>query len=302
MALKLLIDTDPGIDDAMAILFAARHPGIDLVGLTTVFGNVYVADATRNALALTERAGHAIPVAEGAAQPLVLPPFTPPAHIHGISGFGSLPAPVPSGRKADETAAELLCRLARENPGELVVCPVGPITNIAEAIRLDPAFSGNVAKIVIMGGACHVRGNISPFAEANTWHDPHALAEVFASGADVTMVGLDVTMKAFLDRADFDALSRQSPGDGVFLRDLSDFYLKFYNDIGFDGCALHDAMAVIACLKPEWFTIEDLPMEVVTTGEEIGRTRPRADGTGPVIHVCTDCDADAIKNYFLSVF
>ncbi|MFH5776432.1 nucleoside hydrolase [Paracoccus sp. NGMCC 1.201697] len=297
--MKLLIDTDPGIDDAMAIIFAARHPRIELVGLTTVFGNVPVEIATRNALALVEHCGLDIPVAQGAAHPLVLPPFTPPAHIHGAQGFGHLPAAQPSRRAVDETAAELMARLARENPGQITLCPIGPITNVAEALRLDPDFARNIGRIVLMGGALDAPGNITPHAEANTYHDPHALEEVLGSGADIQLIGLDVTMRAQLGAADFHALAEAAPHDGGFLNGMAGLYLDFYRSVGQPGCALHDPMAVIACLHPELFTMEETAMGVVLEGEEIGRIKriERQHRSAAAL----DCDSGAIKSLFMDV-
>ena len=300
--MKLLIDTDPGVDDAMAILFAARHPGIELVGLTSVFGNVTVAQATRNALALVERAGLSCPVAEGAGAPLVLPPFEPSAHVHGPEGFGAMPAPRPAGRALDEDAADFMIRMARDHAGELVLCPVGPITNVAEAIQRDPEFARNVKQIVFMGGALDVRGNVTPYAEANTWHDPHALDLVLGSGADVLMVGLDVTLQVLLEAGDFDRLAALCPGDGGWLRDMAGFYLDFYRSIGLTGCGLHDPMAVIACLRPDLFTIEYTPLEAVCDGDEIGRTRRSARPGRAAVGVCTDCDAAAVEALFYAPF
>lgn len=296
--MKLVIDTDPGIDDAMAILYAALDPGIELLALTTVFGNVPVETATRNALWLVERAGLDIPVAEGAGKPLHLPPFTPPQHIHGDEGFGHLPAQTPTRAASPETAAEMLCRLAREHAGELVVCPIGPITNIALALQSDPDFARNVKQIVLMGGAVDVPGNITPHAEANAYHDPHAMEIVLQSGAPVVVVGLDVTLLTLLEAADFAALAERAPHHGGFLNDISAFYLDFYRTVGHEGCALHDAMAVIAAQHPGLFRMEPAPLSAVTEGAEIGRTRRVA--TGAPVQVCLDCAADEVKALFLS--
>lgn len=296
--MKLLIDTDPGIDDAMAILFAARHPEIELIGLTTVFGNVAVGTATRNALALVEHCGLEIPVAQGAAQPMVLPPFEPPAHIHGAEGFGHRPAPSPRLAPVAEDAVQFMLRLAREMPGEITLCPVGPITNVARAIRLDPAFARNIGRIVLMGGALDAPGNISPYAEANAYHDPDAMDIVLRSGADVTMIGLDVTMRAQMDRADFAALAKAAPRDGGLLEEMAGLYLDFYASLGQPGCALHDPMAVIACVRPELFRCEDTRLGAVTSGVEAGRTIRQGPGGGRS-RVALDCDAAAIKRLFM---
>ncbi|WP_373280265.1 nucleoside hydrolase [Palleronia aestuarii] len=301
MPMKMIIDTDPGVDDAMAILYAARTPEIDLLGLTTVFGNVPIHIATRNALRLAEMAGLDIPVAEGAAAPLVRD-FVPSSRVHGAEGFGAVPALNPQREALRETAADFLCRMARDHRGEMTICAIGPITNVAEAIRRDPDFVRNVRKIVFMGGAAHVPGNITPHAEANIYHDPHALTEVLASGASVTMVGLDVTMQVLCNAEDFAALAVADPEHGGFLRDASVHYLDFYREIGQPGCGLHDPAAVIACHRPDLFETRPIQIHVVENGVEAGRTRPEAMGTVPAIEVCLGGQMDEVKALFLAAF
>lgn len=296
--MKLIIDTDPGIDDALAILYAAADPEIELLGLTTVFGNVTVEQATRNALYLVERIGRDVPVAQGAARPRVLPPITPSHHVHGPEGLGSLAAPQPRRAPLNESAAEFLCRSVREHPGDVVVCPIGPITNIAAAVEMDPSFATNVREIVVMGGALDAPGNITPFAEANTYHDPHALDVVLASGAPITMVGLDVTLKVLLTDTDFDFVAAGNKANGSFLKDISGFYLDFYRSIGLTGCGLHDPMTLIAARHPELFSSELTALGVDMDGPAIGKTR-RANGRRPV-NVLLDCNAEAIKAHFLT--
>jgi inosine-uridine nucleoside N-ribohydrolase len=295
--MKLVIDTDPGVDDAMAITFAALHPDIELLGLTTVFGNVTAAQGTRNALYLAERLGISVPVAEGADVPRALPPFEPSAHVHGPEGFGDLPAPEPTGKAIGESAAQFLSRIARENPGEIVLCPVGPMTNVAAAMDLDPDFIKNIKSIVFMGGTLDRHGNVSPFAEANTWHDPHALDVVLQSGADITMVGLDVTMSLILKADDFSHMAALNPRHGGFLQDISHFYLEFYKTVGEAGCGFHDPMTIVAALHPEMFEAESTPLAVKLDGEEVGRTY-RTSGRAPV-KVCLKLDVERVKATFM---
>jgi inosine-uridine nucleoside N-ribohydrolase len=297
---KLIIDTDPGVDDAMAIFYAAAAPDIELLGLTTIFGNVTVEMATRNALRLVEVAGLGIPVAAGEKTPLALPPFTPSFHVHGDEGFGDIPAETPKGSAISETAAEFLVRMAQEHKGELVLCPIGPLTNIAKALQLDPDFATNVKRIVLMGGSYREGGNITPHAEANIYHDPHAADVVFASGANVEMVGLDVTHRILCTSEDFATMADTAPKLGGMLQDMSHFYLEFYKSVGkFDGCSLHDPAAVIACTHPEWFTAEEVPIEVSCKGETSGETRTAKDGRKPSI-VYVKVDAEAVKQRYLA--
>ncbi|MDA7967233.1 nucleoside hydrolase, partial [Ruegeria sp.] len=159
--MKLIIDTDPGIDDALAIAYAAAAPEIDLIGLTTVFGNTHVSQSSRNARFLLDKLGLPAPVAEGAALARGADDHRPSEHVHGPEGFGDLTEIPQIGENHPLSAPEFLVEMAREHRGELVVCAVGPLTNIADAMRLDPEFAGNLNKLVIMGGAVFCPGNIT---------------------------------------------------------------------------------------------------------------------------------------------
>lgn len=298
--IKLIIDTDPGIDDAMAIFYAAAAPDIELLGLTTIFGNVTTEIATRNALRLLEAADLDLPVAQGAQAPLAMPPFTPSSHVHGAQGFGDIPAETPKGQAIKEDAADFLIRMAREHRGELVLCPIGPLTNIALAIQRDPKFVENVKSIVIMGGSFEEGGNITPHAEANIYHDPHAADVVFAAGKKVVMVGLDVTHRILCTAEDFTAIAAQSPELGGMLQKMSEFYLSFYETVGkLDGCSLHDPAAVIACTHPDLFQTRQVPIEVICEGERIGATvAAQAEGRANT-SVCMTVESQSVKNLFL---
>ncbi|MCA0994951.1 nucleoside hydrolase [Alloyangia pacifica] len=298
--MKMIIDTDPGIDDAMAILYAAAHPGIELLGLTTVFGNVTARQATRNALHLVERAGLDIPVAQGENKPLVNGPIEPSHHVHGPDGFGEVTSIDARGTKEEEGAAAFLVRIARQHRGELVLCPVGPMTNIAKAMLLDPEFAENLAGIVFMGGALDVPGNVTPHAEANAYHDPHALDLVLKSGAAIRMIGLDVTNRVLLDAADFDTLAQINPAHGPFLQEMSRFYLAFYAARGQAGCGLHDPLTVMAAVMPDLLGFIRTPVEAVLEGAEGGATR-RATHR-PTIEVATACEPELIKELFFAPF
>ncbi|WP_245709657.1 nucleoside hydrolase [Ruegeria halocynthiae] len=295
--MKLIIDTDPGIDDAMAIAYAAAAPDIELIGLTAVFGNTHVRQSSRNARYLVDRLGMNIPVAEGAPFARGESSHAPSEHVHGPEGFGDFTEIPQIGENHTLPAAEFLVEMARVHRGELVVCAVGPLTNIADAIRLDPEFSRNLCKLVIMGGAVFCRGNITEHAEANIYHDAKAADEVFAAPPPTVLVGLDVTLKTLYETADFDDLARRSRDMGGFLRDISRFYLKFYKEIGgLEGCGLHDSTAVIACTHEPMFEMVDTGLNVVLDGPEIGATR--CDPTRPLVQVCRDVDGAGVVRLF----
>ena len=298
--MKLIIDTDPGVDDAMAYFYAHAYPGIDLVALTTVFGNVTIEDATRNALWLGDLSGGREPVYQGQAVPLAIPPNPPADFVHGKHGFGDYEISAPLREREAEDASDFLVRAAREAPGEITLCAIGPLTNVARAIEKDADFVSNLAQLVIMGGALDVAGNVGPYAEANFWNDPHAADIVVnAPGAGrIVIVGLDVTSQIEFLASDFDALAETSPVAGGFLRQIGQFYMEFYKQkTGRLSCHLHDPSAVIACLEPELMDMEETGLGVVTEGEEIGDLVRRTGG-GRQCFVCVDVQVDALLDTF----
>src|SRR6266516_7784143 len=191
---KVLLDCDPGIDDALAIAFACGHPGLDMRGVTTVAGNVGLAQTTANALSVLEFAGRpGVPVAAGSPVPLLRPPIDA-RHVHGESGLGRASLPPPQARPLDVGATDLIIDTIGASPGEITLVATGPLTNLALAVRRQPALARQVADFVIMGGSA-ARGNVTPAAEFNIAADPEAAAIVFGAGWSVTMVGLDVTLQ-----------------------------------------------------------------------------------------------------------
>ncbi|GGH20192.1 Inosine-uridine nucleoside N-ribohydrolase [Cribrihabitans marinus] len=295
--MKLIIDTDPGIDDALAIAYAAAAPEIELLGLSTVFGNTQVHQSSRNARYVLHLLGLDVPVAEGAALPRGASDYHPSVAVHGAEGFGHVTEIPQIGQNHPESAAEFLVRMAREHAGELIVCAIGPLTNIADAMRLDPGFAGNLNRLVIMGGSVFNGGNVTAAAEANIYHDPVAADEVLAAGAEVTLVGLDVTLGTLYDAGDFDLLSGAAPKVGGFLREISQFYLEFYrNSVGIEGCGLHDSTAVIACTHPQLFDTVQTGLHVAQDGDEIGATR--MDSSRPDVAVCRTVAAREVIDLF----
>lgn len=297
MTIPMIIDTDPGVDDAMAILYAMADPQIELLGLTIIFGNVPQATAARNALALTELAQQDIPVAVGASKPLVQAPLPPPVEVHGIEGFGEAILPPPTRTPDPRPAHQFIAETILARPGEVVLVPVGPLTNIARALEYAPEIAGAVAQVIVMGGAVRHKGNVSPYAEANIWQDPHAAAAVLGADWPVKLVGLDVTEQVICSAADLAPMAKTSPECGAFLAKAAEFYFDFHKKTeGIDGCHLHDPSAVIAALQPELWTRESLPLAVTLDGEEAGRTRE--GGSGPKIDVCLGVDAAAVMARF----
>ena len=301
MAQKIIIDTDPGIDDAMAIHMAFADPRLEVVGLTTIFGNVTGKQATRNALSLAEMAHHPAVVAGGAATPMRREPQPPADFVHGPEGFGTCPAMSPERRADTRNAARYLVETCADAPGEIIVCAVGPLTNLAAALALDETITRSAARVVVMGGSAALHGNVTTCAEANIWNDPHAADAVFAADWDVTMVGLDVTEKTQCTPADFETIAAQSPVIGGFLNRATGFYFDFHeNKTGKRSCFMHDPSAVMAITDPELFGFENTPISVVCEGEEIGRTVTGATGRRPV-KVAMDVDSGAARRMFIEI-
>jgi len=246
MTLRCVIDCDPGVDDAMALWYGLLHPEIEIVAITTVWGNVRVETTTTNALRIVEMAGRAsIPVARGAARPLLGPEPSFTGIVHGRDGQGNTNLPAPTSRTVNETAAELLVRLAHEQPGELTLLPVGPMTNVGAALALDPGIAGLYKEVVLMGGNYAVPGNASKWGEANIWHDPEAAQMLFEAPWPIWAVGLDVTHKARLSEAQLDQLGASGTTAGKHLHAISQQYLELYSRRwGKRECSMHDALAL----------------------------------------------------------
>ncbi len=296
----ILLDTDPGIDDTMAIFYAMADPALELVGMTTVFGNVYTPDGTRNALALCELAGLDIPVAEGAHVPLVQPQHPPADFVHGKHGFGNAALPDPT-RKADPRPAhQFIAETLAARPGEITIVAVGPLTNIALALQHHPEITKTAKKVVVMGGAVRTPGNVSAHAEANIWNDPHAAEIVFSADWHVTLVGLDVTERIQCTPEDFAPMLRTSPECGALMNDAAAFYFQFHIDTkGLNACFLHDPAAIICAQQPELFETVTAPITMRVDGEQAGRTVEDSAGKTPPVTICVEPDAAAIKARFL---
>lgn len=288
--MKLIIDTDPGVDDALAIALAVAWPSVDLLGLTTVFGNAFVPQSSRNARFLLDLFGQDCPVAEGAALPWGAESYDPADEVHGPQGLGARTVIPQIGENAAEDAADFLIRLARMHPGEVTVCAIGPLTNIADALARDPSFLSNLKRLVIMGGAYRHAGNITPFAEANFFHDAAAADAVFTAKGEILMIGLDATMQTLITPADLSDIALAAPRVGGFLQEIHDFYLGFYRSVGVTtGCPMHDATAILACVAPERFRFETTGLRIETEGVSIGRTV--ADPSRPPVQVAVGVEA-----------
>ncbi|MGL6108603.1 MAG: nucleoside hydrolase [Rubrivivax sp.] len=273
---RILFDTDPGIDDAMALLMLARDARAELVGISTVFGNAPVDITTANALALCHRFGIHVPVARGAALPLARAAREFPVEIHGRDGLGDVTPRASHGRAHEAVdAARFICDMARAHRGELTLVAVGPLTNLALALVLDPELPRHVRQVVVMGGAFGTLGhggNVTPVAEANVICDPHAADTVFGATWPVTIVGLDVTHQVLMSTSYLDALGEHGGAPGRFIRDITRTYERFYVRRTGGGIFAHDASAVACALDASRFQVQHGAVRVVTEGMAVGQT------------------------------
>ena len=280
---KVIYDTDPGVDDAMALVFQALHPEIELLGVTSVFGNSTIETTTRNALYLVERFASGVPVAKGAAAPLRRTAPAPVDWIHGGDGLGNMGVR-PTGRSALDTrpAHRFIVDTVRAQPGEVTLIAVGPLTNLALALDEDPEIARLVKQVIVMGGAFGtggVNGNVSPAAEANMAGDPDAADIVFGAAWPVAIVGLDVTENTVMT-TDYLAKLRDEAGEaGQFVWDVSRDYEAFHHSsVGLGGIFVHDSSAVAYLLAPQLYTTRSGPVRVLTDGIAAGHTLQKPDG------------------------
>ena len=300
MPRKIIIDTDPGIDDTQAILLALKSPEIELVGLTSIYGNVSSAQAANNALKILEFTGRSnIPVAKGVDVPLVIEPHHHATHVHGENGLGNSNLPEPKGKVLGISAVEFIIKTILDNPGEITLVPIGPLTNIALAVRIEPKIINMVKEVVIMGGAATVRGNVTPVAEANIWQDPHAAAIVFSAGWPLTMLGLDVTTKVIQTEEYLNEIYAAGTVASNLLKAVVPFYMDVYSKYyGPKQIHTHDPSTIAYLVNPKLYTIQSAPVFVETQGLCAGQTVPdfrrQWGNTQPPTNLCIDVDAKGV--------
>jgi inosine-uridine nucleoside N-ribohydrolase len=296
VAVPVLIDCDPGHDDAMALLLALASPELELLGVTTVHGNSTLENTTANALRVLEFAGHGhVPVAAGADRPLVQEPRLA-EHVHGATGLDGPDLPPPAGAPVAEHAVDFLADRLRAAGRPVTLIPTGPMTNVALLFARHSDAAEHLERIVLMGGAI-AEGNVTPAAEFNIWADPEAAARVFAAGVDVTMVGLDVTHRALMT-ADHAERLRASGRVGAMVAELWAFYHRFHRRVyEFPGAPVHDALAVAHVIDPRFLTTEHRHVAVDCASELCqGRTVVdlwRVTGGEPNAHVAVGVDGTA---------
>ncbi len=289
----VILDCDPGHDDAIAILLALASPEIELLGVTTVYGNQTLGKTTTNALRVLDLVGRAdVPVHAGADRPLRRD-LTVASHVHGETGLDGPALAPPTRAAADEPAVSFLERTIAASGVPVTLVPTGPLTNVA--LLLERTGGANVERIVLMGGAV-AEGNQTPAAEFNVWADPEAAQAVFHSGIDTTMVGIDVTHLAVTTPVIQDRM-RTSGTVGAFVADLIDFFIVFHRETyGWEGAPIHDAVALAQVIRPGLVTTVECNVEVELESELCrGRTVVdlwRRTDREPNTHVGVGLDTD----------
>lgn len=266
MKIPVLMDCDPGHDDAIALLLAIASPELDVKAITVVGGNQTVEKTTLNALKILELAGVTnVPVASGASHPLVRKLETAP-QVHGETGLDGPSFPVPQLKPSPLKAIELMAKVLKESPEPVTLIPTAPLTNVALLLSLYPELNPQIKQIVMMGGAA-VGGNWSPAAEFNILVDPEAAGIVFEAGIPLVMCGLDVTHQAQIFPEEVELLRAQGNQVSRVVAELIDYFAGFHKQFGLKGSPLHDPVAVAYCLKPEIFQTRDYHVDIELSGE-----------------------------------
>jgi len=266
-AKRIIIDTDPGIDDACAILLALASPELALEGLSIVHGNCSLEHAAINGLSILELANaRRIPVAKGCELPLVQPSLLAP-ETHGNTGLGYAKLPSPRIKPQVQHGCDFLIERVLASPGEITIVAIGPLTNVAMAIRKESRFAKEVKELIVMGGAIRREGNTTALAEFNTYVDPHAAHIVFHAGIPTTLVPLDVTYPCVLTQGDVDRLLQTESPLTRFVADATRFYMEFHDEYqGVQGCVINDPLALALTFAPELCDYQELYVDVDISG------------------------------------
>lgn len=274
MPKRILFDTDPGIDDACAILLALASPELSVEGISVVHGNCSLEQGTINALSILELAGVShIPVAQGCALPLVQPSLLAP-ETHGSTGLGYAQLPAPRLRHIGQHAVDFLIERILSAPGQITLVAIGPLTNVALAIRQEPRLIDSIQELIVMGGAIRYEGNTTALAEFNTYVDPHAAHIVYHAGIPATLVPLDVTYQCVLTPGDVGRLLKIESPVTRFVADATRFYMEFHDEFQkIEGCVINDPLALALAFAPDLCTYRGLPVDVdISGGISMGKT------------------------------
>lgn len=307
--MKMILDLDTGIDDALALAYAVASEEVELIGVTTTYGNVLLEQGADNVLKLLALLGvPEVPVFNGlphasAKTDFAVQPIS--AQIHGKNGIGEVALGAPQGQVQAQSAIDFILEAVQTYGSDLTIVAAGPMTNLDAAIAKDLNAMAGVGKIVIMGGALTVCGNVTPFAEANIRQDPAAADRLFRSGLPITMVGLDVTLRTLLQYKETEQWRDLGTEAGKKFADIVDYYIKAYEVTSprLKGCALHDPLAVAVAIQPGLLETIQLHMKVETEGPSTGRTigdNERINEPHPNVAVGVNVDVATFLHEFMT--
>jgi purine nucleosidase len=302
--MKVILDTDPGIDDALAFILLKAMPEISLQAITVTHGNTSVEKCTTNALKLVELLGmQDIPVAMGATEPLVRA-LSIAEETHGDTGLGHAILPEPKTQVIQENAANLIIDIVNANPGEITILCIGPVTNLALALLKEPTLRKKIKNVVSMAGTIHYPGNATPSSEYNVFCDPESFDILLRSGIDLTIIPLDVTYQCLFTKAHVARLDGAREDIRTFIDRSTAFYMEFHAEYqGIQGCAINDPLAAAILVKPELVTFRDYYVDIELHGEfttaKISADHFNATGKAPNAKVAMEVDVDAFMDFFI---
>jgi purine nucleosidase len=302
--MKVILDTDPGIDDALAFILLKAMPEIELQAITVTHGNTSVEKCTTNALKLVELLGmQDIPVAIGADQPLVKA-LSVAEETHGDTGLGHAILPPPVVTTVQDNAANLIIKIVNANPGEITILCIGPVTNLALALLKEPSLRKKIKNVVSMAGAIHYPGNATPSSEYNVFCDPESFDILLRSGIDLTLVPLDVTYQCIFTKDHVARLKGARADIENFIDRSTAFYMEFHAEYqGIQGCAINDPLAAAILVKPELVTFRDYYVDIELHGEfttaKLSADHFGASGKVANAKVAMEVDVDGFMDFFI---
>ena len=300
---KVVLDTDPGIDDAMALLYLHACDNLELLGITTILGNASIENCTNNALFLCEQFGITAPVYRGADRGMTgKQPEDYPDFVHGLNGLADIEVTVADKSAEDQDACTFLLETSNTNPGEITIIAVGRMTNIAMALNKDPTFANRVKEIIFMGGAATCEGNVNTWAEANIIGDPEAASIVFNSNIPLVMVGLDVTLQTRMSQRFVNSLIPDHSPLRNLLQSINRVYASFYKTSqNWNEFPVHDSSAIAYAHDHDLFGTEHGRLSCILEGAQRGRT-VFVPGTSGNHKVCLSVDSNSmLDDYFNKV-
>lgn len=302
--MKIILDTDPGIDDALAFILLKAMPEISIEAITVTHGNTSVEKCTINALKLVELLDMTdIPVAMGATEPLVKP-LSVAEETHGDTGLGHAVLPTPKTEVTSNSAANLIIDLVNANPGEITILCIGPVTNLALALLKDPSIRKKIKNVVSMAGTFHYPGNATPSSEYNVFCDPESFDILLRSGIELTIIPLDVTYKCLFTKEHVARLTNARADIRNFIERSTAFYMEFHAEYqGIEGCAINDPLAAAILVRPELVTFRNYFVDIELHGEfttaKLSADHFNASGKPANAKVAMEVDVEAFMNFFI---